>query len=226
MRIVFFDTETTGVKFGKDKIIELALLIYEDGELLEEYDEFINIGEKLPKKIVDLTGITDEMLTTQGISAKTIAEKLNQTLTPLSVWIAHNTQFDLLFIYQLLKNYYPEEYVMDLLSQIYWLDTLTVFKDRSGYPHRLENMVEHYELKDDVNFHRAIDDAKALHKSLLELRNERNDLKEYINLFGYNPRYGVTGVKLPFITYARQPYFNSLKAYRNILPKTLKEEED
>lgn len=223
MRIVYFDTETTGVKPGKDHIIELALLVYDDGTLTEEYDEFIQIDGKLPSKIVELTGITDEMLKDDGVAAKDAAAKIITVLKKDSVWVAHNTQFDLLFIYNLLKEYFDEEDILDKLSKLKWLDTLTIFKDRAGYPHRLENMVEHYKLK-DVRFHRAIDDARALKECLKELKLERNDIKEYVNLFGYNPKYGVTGEKFQFITYARQPYFNGLKAYRNILPKTIKEE--
>ena len=201
MRIVYFDTETTGVKPGKDHIIELALLVYDDGELTEEYDEFIQIDGKLPSKIVELTGITDEMLKDEGVAAKDAAAKIITVLKNDSVWVAHNTQFDLLFIYNLLKEYFDEEDILDKLSKVKWLDTLTIFKDRAGYPHRLENMVEHYKLK-DVRL--------------------RNDIKEYVNLFGYNPKYGVSGEKFQFITYARQPYFNGLKSYRNILPKTIK----
>ena len=223
MRIVYFDTETTGVKPGKDHIIELALLVYDDGTLTEEYDEFIQIDGKLPSKIVELTGITDEMLKDDGVAAKDAAAKIITVLKKDSVWVAHNTQFDLLFIYNLLKEYFDEEDILDKLSKLKWLDTLTIFKDRAGYPHRLENMVEHYKLK-DVRFHRAIDGARALKECLKELKLERNDIKEYVNLFGYNPKYGVTGEKFQFITYARQPYFNGLKAYRNILPKTIKEE--
>ena len=223
MRIVYFDTETTGVKPGKDHIIELALLVYDDGQLTEEYDRFIQIPDKLPGKIIELTGITDEMITNEGVAPTEAAEKLMNHLTRDSVWVAHNTQFDLLFIYNLLKEYYPETELIQKLGEVKWLDTLTIFKDRAGYPHRLENMVEHYKLE-DVHFHRAIDDSRALKECLKELKVERNDIKEYVNLFGYNPKYGVTGEKFPFITYARQPYFNGLKAYRNILPKTLKEE--
>ena len=199
MRIVYFDTETTGVKPEEDKIIELALIIYKDGRLIEEYDHFIQIHEKLSKKIMC-------------------------NLQPDNVWVAHNTQFDLLFIYNLLKEYYPEDEIIEKLSQVKWLDTLTIFKDRAGYPHRLENMVEHYTLK-DVRFHRAIDDARALKECLRELKLERNDIKEYVNLFGFHPKYGVTGKQFPFITYAKQPYFKGLKYYRNILPKTINEKE-
>ena len=225
MRIVYFDTETTGVKPAEDKIIEIALLIYEDGECIEEYDEFIDIGEKLPEKITELTGITDEMLTSEGVYPKIAAQKIYSELMPGSVWIAHNTQFDLLFIYNLLRKFYPPKLVMDRLSKMYWLDTLTIYKDRAGYPHKLQDMVKHYEIP-DVNDHRAIDDSHALKESMKALKKERNDIKEYVNLFGYNPRYGVTGEELPFITYAKQAYFNGLKSPRNILPKTIKEKGD
>lgn len=225
MRIVYFDTETTGVKFDDDKIIEIALLICDNDVLVEEYNEIINIEEELPEKIIKLTGISDKMIS-EGVTPLSVAEKLETTLTPGSVWIAHNTQFDLLFLYNLLKEYYSEEHVQDLMSKVKWLDTLTIFKDRSKYPHRLENMVEHYNLN-EVHFHRAIDDTHALKESVKALQNERDDLKEYINLFGYHPKYGVNGEKLPFITYLKQPYYNGnkLKSYKDILPKQLKEEE-
>ena len=58
---IFFDTETTGLDSEKCRIIELAMLVVEDGEI-EEYDKFINVGFDLPSNIVELTGITDEML--------------------------------------------------------------------------------------------------------------------------------------------------------------------
>ncbi|WP_442920510.1 exonuclease domain-containing protein, partial [Methanobrevibacter sp.] len=38
MKIIFFDTETTGLDFKESRIIELAMLIVEDGKI-EEYDE-------------------------------------------------------------------------------------------------------------------------------------------------------------------------------------------
>ena len=164
------------------------------------------------------------MLTFEGLAPTDAAKKIMCNLQPDNVWVAHNTQFDLLFIYNLLKEYYPEDEIIEKLSQVKWLDTLTIFKDRAGYPHRLENMVEHYTLK-DVRFHRAIDDARALKECLRELKLERNDIKEYVNLFGFHPKYGVTGKQFPFITYAKQPYFKGLKYYRNILPKTINEKE-
>ena len=59
MKVIYFDTETTGLDFIRNEIIELAMLIVEDGRIIEEYDRFINIGKDLPQKIIDITGITD-----------------------------------------------------------------------------------------------------------------------------------------------------------------------
>ena len=109
MRVIYFDTETTGLKFTDDQIIELAMLIVEDGKIIEEYDKFINIGRDLPPKIIDITGITDEMLILEGVSEKSVAEDLKSRLTPSTLMIAHNCQFDLSFVYFLLKRHYPDE---------------------------------------------------------------------------------------------------------------------
>ena len=71
MKVIYFDTETSGLDFIENEIIELAMLIVEDGRI-EEYDKFINIGKDLPSKITEITGITDEDLITKGFSEKSI----------------------------------------------------------------------------------------------------------------------------------------------------------
>jgi DNA polymerase III alpha subunit (gram-positive type) len=82
MKVIYFDTETTGLKATEHEIIELAMLIVEDKRIVEEYDKFINIGKDLPSNIVDLTGITDEMLILEGVSEKSVADDLKANLTP------------------------------------------------------------------------------------------------------------------------------------------------
>ena len=44
--------------------------------------------------------------------------------------------------------------------------------------------------------------------------DECDDLDNYINLFGYNPKYGVQGEKINFITYLPQPYNGNRKLYQ------------
>lgn len=217
MKTIYFDTETSGLDCRNCKIIELAMLIDEDGQITE-YDEFVDIGEPLHPKITRITGITNSMLASDGEKEEIVAQELKDNMTPGTLMIAHNCQFDLLFVYHLLKRHFPDE-ADEIVSNVDWLDTLSVLKDRKEYPHKLIDAVEHYRLE-KVNFHRAIDDTKALYLVTQEMINERDDLYLYINEFGYNPKYGVSGPRFPFIEYKRQPYHNrGLLPSEDILPK-------
>ena len=199
------------------------MLIYEDGQKVEEYDEFIDIGEKLDQKVVDLTGITDEMLDENGVYEDIVAEDLKEKLTPGTLMIAHNCQFDLSFVHNLLKRHYPNE-ADQIVKNVNWIDTLTILKDRKDYPHKLIDAVHHYEIE-EVNFHRAIDDTKALREVALAMKKERNDLMEYQNKFGFNPKWPLKKAdKFEFISYIPQPYHNrGILPPEKILPTKLKD---
>ncbi len=199
------------------RIIELAMFTLEDGAITEEYDKFIKIDEPLPPKITQITSITDEMLNSEGVPEEVIADDLKQRLTADTLMVAHNTPFDLSFIYYLLKRHFSDE-ADEIVASLNWLDTYTVFKDRKAYPHKLIDAVHYYGIE-EVNFHRAIDDTKALYEVTKALKNERDDLFEYINIFGYNPKYGVNGMKFSFIEYKAQYYCNSLRPSDEILPR-------
>lgn len=217
IKIIFFDTETSGLNFINSRIIELAMFTVENGEIIEEYDKFINIHQPLPPRITQITSITDEMLNEHGVEEEVIAHDLKERLTADTLMIAHNAQFDLSFIYYLLKRHYSDE-ADEIVSNINWLDTYTIFKDRKAYPHKLIDAVHYYNIE-EVNFHRAIDDTKALYEVTKSLKNERDDLAEYVNIFGYNPKYGVDGHRFSFIEYKAQYYYNGLKSSDQILPK-------
>jgi DNA polymerase III alpha subunit (gram-positive type) len=109
MKVIYFDTETTGLNYKFDRIIELAMRTVEDGKITDDYDEFVNIGRDLPPKITQITGITDDDLILRGKDEAHIAEDLKNNLTPGTLMIAHNCQFDLSFVYNLLKRHYPLE---------------------------------------------------------------------------------------------------------------------
>lgn len=72
--LVVFDTETSGLDFDNDQIIELAALRVERTatgglRIAGKMDTFIKLpeGETLPENIVSLTGITDELLQAEGV---------------------------------------------------------------------------------------------------------------------------------------------------------------
>jgi len=93
---VCFDLETTGLSAQGDEITEIGAVILRNGELCERFQTFVNPGRKLSRNIIDLTGITDEMLA----DAPTLQEVLPKFLEfcgdrPL---VAHNADFDVGFL--------------------------------------------------------------------------------------------------------------------------------
>ncbi len=227
-QIVFFDTETTGFDAEKNRIIELAA--YRVG-VTGEYtmDRFIRLpeGERIPDKIVEITHITDEMLSGQGIDEEdAMAEFIGLLMGGKTLLAAHNAQFDLNFIGKTLVRHmevHPDW--IRYFNRADYLDSMTVFKDRRQYPHKLANAIEAYGLSGKVqNSHRAIDDCIALFEVTKAMQQERDDLKEYINVFGFNPKYGVSGSRLKKVAYLSQPYRNSTQMAppESILPASIR----
>ena len=63
-KILFLDIETTGFSRQWDYILELAAIIYDDitKEIVDVFHEYIKPGKKIPYKISELTGITNEQV--------------------------------------------------------------------------------------------------------------------------------------------------------------------
>lgn len=223
--IICFDTETTGLDAKHCQIIELAMFLLKKNGPSWEYDKFIQLrdGGHVPKEIAELTGITDEMLA-EGISESEAARAFCSaiSISGNTLLIAHNCQFDLGFVWELLRRAYGRREGDRLISSVDWLDSLTVYRDRAAYPNALEDAIKHYGLTDKVaNTHRAIDDAKALVAVCDAMDRERDDLGQYINVFGYNPRYGVEGERLGKITYLPHRYLQGIGmvSEKYILPR-------
>ena len=58
---VCIDLETTGLDPKRDKIIEIGAVKVERGEITGEWETFVNPERKLEERIVELTGIRDEI---------------------------------------------------------------------------------------------------------------------------------------------------------------------
>ena len=208
-RLVLFDTETTGLQYNRDEIIEFAAVVVEqqDGKpaIIQEYDELIALspGGFVPPKIEQLTGISTQDLRERGLPKTRVARDIADMLQGNTLLLAYNAHFDLSFLYYfLLRSGDPM-----ILKGKDKLDLLTVYKDRKPYPHKLCNAIEAYGLTGKVvNSHRAVDDVIATVAVMEEMEKEQNDLMNYVNLFGYNPKYGVEGKPIGSVTYKPQPY--------------------
>ena len=216
-RLVLFDTETTGLLFSRDEIIEFAAVVVEqrNGEpvVVEEYDELITLspGGSVPPMIQQLTGITDRDIQERGIPKKQVCRDIARMFQGNTLMLAYNAHFDLSFLfYLLLRDGDPT-----VLKGKDKLDLLTVYKDRHSYPHKLCNAIEVYELSGKVvNSHRAVDDVLATVEVMKCMEQEKNDLECYVNLFGYNPKYGVDGKPIGSVTYKPQRFDPSAPLYQ------------
>lgn len=221
-KVVFFDTETTGLDSKTCHVIEFAMRTLDRNNDHNEYDEFIRLpeGEHVPGNITELTHITDEMVQGGVFAADAVTALMNEIENKRVLMIAHNCQFDLCFLKEMICRVYSEGEADRILSGLDWLDSLTVFKDRKAYPHKLCNAIEYYGIEDAENSHRAIDDTKALEKVCFAMDEERQDLNTYVNIFGFNPKYGVSGDQFHKIQYIAQPYYDGMTPADAILPAT------
>ena len=208
-RLVLFDTETTGLQYSRDEIIEFAAVVLErkDGQVVvtEEYDQLITLspGSFVPAQIEALTGITNQDIREKGIPKTRVCCDIARMMAGNTLLLAYNAHFDLSFLfYLLLRDGDPK-----ILKGKDKLDLLTVYKDRKSYPHKLCNAIDAYGLSGKVvNSHRAVDDVLATLAVMGEMEAERDDLLRYVNLFGYNPKYGIEGKPIGSVTYKPQPY--------------------
>ena len=208
-RLVLFDTETTGLDFCRDEIIEFAAIVVENrsgaAAVTQEYDELVTLspGGFVPAKIEQLTGITNQAIRERGIPKARLCRDVAEMVQGNTLLLAYNAHFDLSFLYYLLlRDGDPQ-----VLKGKDKLDLLTVYKDRHDYPNRLCNAIEYYGLTGKVvNSHRAVDDVLATLEVMKAMEDQKPDLARYINLFGYHPVYGLGSKPIGSVTYKPQGY--------------------
>lgn len=204
-RLVIFDTETTGLRFARDEIIEFAAVALEKSGIVREYDELITLtpGNRVPPNIEELTHITNADIAARGVAKQEVTRAMAELFEGNTLLLAYNAHFDLSFLfYMLLRHGDPA-----ILKGKDKVDLLTVYKDRRPYPHKLANAIESYGLSGQVqNSHRAIDDVLATVAVLEKMEQEKDDLLRYVNLFGYNAKYGLGSKPISSVTYRAQSY--------------------
>lgn len=215
-KFVIFDTETTGLDYARDEIIEFSAVVLEVQEgqavVTKEYDNLItlSLGGTIPYDIQKLTGITAQDVAQRGISKAQLCADIGEMFAGNTLLLAYNAHFDLSFLFYLLLRNGD----LSALKGKNKLDLLTVYKDRRPYPHKLCNAIDAYALSGKVvNSHRAIDDVLATVAVTEAMVAEKDDLTQYVDLFGYNPRFGISGKAIGSVTYKPQPYNSPVPLY-------------
>lgn len=155
-RLIFYDTETTGVRFDKDFIIELAAF---DPLQEKTFCQLINPGVPIPPEVTGITSITNEMVQ-DAPSFKEVGSAFLDFLDEDVILVAHNNDaFDWPFL--------EEEYRRHglTLPKFACIDSLKwARKYRKDLPkHGLQYLREVYQIEAN-QAHRALDDVLVLHK--------------------------------------------------------------
>ena len=167
---VVFDTETTGFYAGSDQMIEIGAVKIKNGEIIDRFDELIDPKRPLPKKITELTFITDEMLSGCR-SEKEVTESFKNWIGDLPL-VAHNAKFDISFITAAYQKYLLGDFNNTVL------DTMSIARSlHSDWPnHKLSTLVKKLDVEwDEDKHHRADYDAEGTAKCFYKMSVEFNN---------------------------------------------------
>jgi DNA polymerase III epsilon subunit family exonuclease len=95
---VVLDVETTGLDASQDEIIEIAAIRYRKGNSSHDFLQgLVKPSKRLPKKITKITGITQEMLDSQGEPLADVMPAIVAFLGE-SRLVMFNAEFDMAFL--------------------------------------------------------------------------------------------------------------------------------
>ncbi|HGD0139517.1 TPA: PolC-type DNA polymerase III [Streptococcus agalactiae] len=178
---VVFDVETTGLSAANNDLIQIAASKMFKGNIIEQFDEFIDPGHPLSAFTTELTGITDNHVR----GSKPILQVLQefQNFCQGTVLVAHNATFDVGFMN---ANY--ERHNLPLITQPV-IDTLEFA--RNLYPeykrHGLGPLTKRFQVALE-HHHMANYDAEATGRLLFIFLKEARENRDVTNLMELNTK--------------------------------------
>ena len=152
---IVLDTETTGLDYTREKIIEFAAVRLENGKIVDEYQTLINPHQHIRKSSMAIHGISEDMVK----DAPTEEEALPKILEFIGDYpiVAHNAIFDYSFLNEAKKR------VMGAPLENPRIDTQAMFKEIALdlESHGLEALTQRFNVELN-NHHRAMADTMGL----------------------------------------------------------------
>ena len=149
--VVVLDTETTGLSFAHDELIQIAAARMDQGRIIEWFVTFVNPGKQISEEISHLTGISNEDVANAPAPEQALSDLV--AFVGASKVVAHNADFDRTF-----TTKHPAG--LPLLENA-WIDSLDL--SRIALPrlksHRLIDLVKAFDAP--LSTHRADADVEA-----------------------------------------------------------------
>lgn len=152
--IVVLDTETTGFSQYRDRIVEFGAIKLKNGKEIDRISFLINPGFRMNPKVIEVHGITDEMVADKPMESFYIP-KLVEFFSDCDVIVGHNVKFDLRFIEETFKR---NGYKFDC-NYLDTLDSAQVLVHNT-INHKLGTLADYYGIK-TPNAHRALADVET-----------------------------------------------------------------
>ncbi|MBU5669076.1 PolC-type DNA polymerase III [Peptoniphilus sp. MSJ-1] len=168
---VVFDIETTGLSSRNDKITEIGAVKIENGIITDRFSELINPEIPIPEVVVNLTGISNEL-----VSDKPTIEDIIPKFYEFSkdaVLVAHNAKFDISFIRREYKNN-NLEFNHPILDTLVMARALLCDLKRFNLGTLCKNLGISL-----VGAHRAVNDAEATAAMFIKLIEKFKKDKEF-----------------------------------------------
>jgi DNA polymerase III epsilon subunit family exonuclease len=166
-RFAAFDFETTGTDTENDRIIEVGIVVFDNGQIVDRYQQLVDPQRDLPDIIVDVTGIKPEDLEGQPVFAD-VADRVMELLRD-TLLLAYNHEFDTSVLSAELARIGKAEALSPCLDPFPFV--YEHFREAGLTRNaKLTTISEHLGVTLD-SAHRADHDAEAAGRVLLELPN-------------------------------------------------------
>ncbi|MDG2398216.1 MAG: 3'-5' exonuclease, partial [Candidatus Marinimicrobia bacterium] len=162
---IALDFETTGLQPEVDRVIEVAAILFKDGEPTDRYTSLVNPGIPIPELIERITGITNSMVS-DAPSESSIIDEFFQFIGDIPI-VAHNTPFDLAYLEAMADRHDKK------LPDRKYYDTLTLSRGILYFQpaHNLSAVSDYFSLSTE-GAHRAESDTENCGQIFVELIEE------------------------------------------------------
>ncbi len=166
---VVVDLEATGAKMPPNRVIELGAYRISQGRIVDNFLTLVNPEIPIPRFVISLTGITNEMVKSAPVFADVAPRWLD--FVKDAVIIAHNAPFDTSFLNHEIARVYPGHRMLNP-------HLCTVRLSRRVFPglnnYRLDTVADHFSIAISHR-HRAGSDALATAEVFLHLLSRFED---------------------------------------------------